>query len=150
MSEKRVALRGHHLICLHFFHGEGYGPTFVENLRQILKRLEKRRGLVIEGPDDVCRACPHLKENYCSFQPKANEEIEYLDNLALSLLKLKPGEPFLFSRIKRVLPEVIEEWERKACLECHWSYVCLGFIEQIKEQAKSFSPGSGKGRPPCR
>lgn len=134
MIEKKVSLRGHHLICLHFYQGEGYGAAFIKNLDRVLKKLKKTRGIVIEGPDEVCSSCPHLKETECRYQPKSNEEIEYLDKLALRLLNLKPGNTFSFKKIKSQLPSVIEEWERKACLDCNWGYVCLPLIGQLKNR----------------
>lgn len=134
MDKKKIALRGHHLICLHFFQGEGYGQAFTKNLNQVLKKLKKSKGFVVEGTDEVCLSCPHLKENECRYQADSNEEIEYLDKLALRLLNLKPGDAFSFKKIKSQLPRIIEEWERKACLDCHWGYVCLPIIGQLKSQ----------------
>lgn len=57
-----VKLRGHHLICLHFFKGEGYSKAFVENLREVVKRAENRTLEIVTGGDDVCAACPELQE----------------------------------------------------------------------------------------
>ncbi len=133
MVKQRVALRGHHLICLNFYQGEGYSSAFIKNLNRILKKLKKAEGLVIEGPDEVCSSCPHLKEAECCFQPNSNEVIEYLDKLALRLLNLKAGDAFIFKKIKSQLPRLIEEWERKACLDCNWRYVCLPLIGQLKK-----------------
>ena len=62
-SEKVIKLRGHHLVCLHFFKGEGYNLEYVENLAYILKRAEAGDGIeVAAGADDVCNTCPSLKE----------------------------------------------------------------------------------------
>lgn len=132
MAKKRTALRGHHLICLHFYQGEGYDSAFVKNLNRVLKKLKKTEGLVLEGPDEVCLSCPSLKENECRHRPNSNEEVEFLDQLALRLLRLKPGDTFSFKKIKSQLPHFIEEWERKACLDCDWGYVCLPLIGQLK------------------
>ncbi|HDL01563.1 MAG TPA: DUF1284 domain-containing protein, partial [candidate division Zixibacteria bacterium] len=30
-----VRLRAHHLICLHFYRGEGYSEGFIENLETV-------------------------------------------------------------------------------------------------------------------
>lgn len=36
------SLRGHHLICLHFFKGEGYDAAFVENLARVIAQTKKK------------------------------------------------------------------------------------------------------------
>lgn len=38
-----IRLRGHHLICLHFYRGEGYSREFVENLEDIVRRAKGGR-----------------------------------------------------------------------------------------------------------
>ncbi len=134
MAKKETLLRGHHLICLHFFQGEGYDQPFIKKLNEILARLKKTWGRVGEGPDELCLSCPHLNKTECNYKPGSNEEIEYLDKLALRLLRLKPGDSFSFFKIKSQLPSVIEEWERKACLDCDWKKVCLPLIGELKSK----------------
>ena len=51
-------LRGHHLICLNFFKGEGYDEVFIKNLEKILSKMEKENIKVVEDFDDVCKSCP--------------------------------------------------------------------------------------------
>ncbi len=63
-----IKLRGHHLVCLHFFKGEGYNPEYIENLREILRRAEAGEEIeVSSGVDDVCRMCPNLKGEICFY-----------------------------------------------------------------------------------
>jgi len=52
-----VRLRGHHLICLQFFRGEGYSPEFVENLAHVITNATESGALVVAGADRVCAAC---------------------------------------------------------------------------------------------
>ena len=81
-------LRGHHLICLQFYRGEGYSEDFVKNLESVLEKARERGVLIVEGADDVCRSCPYLIDGKCSYKEGAEEEIRYLDMLALTLLGL--------------------------------------------------------------
>ena len=61
-----LKLRGHHLVCLHYFQGEGYSREFVCNLQELVHRAEKGEPVeVVVGPDDVCRACPNLRKGRC-------------------------------------------------------------------------------------
>uniref|UniRef100_A0A7C4WD24 DUF1284 domain-containing protein n=1 Tax=Geoglobus ahangari TaxID=113653 RepID=A0A7C4WD24_9EURY len=65
-----MKLRGHHLICLNFFKGEGYSKEFVENIERILKEREIE---VVIGADDVCSKCPHLKSGSCNYKENSRK-----------------------------------------------------------------------------
>jgi hypothetical protein len=122
--KNRVKLRGHHLICLNFFQGEGYSKEFVINLKSVLKKAKENMALVVEGADDVCFFCPHLKKGRCSYKPQAEKEIKRLDELALKLLKIRKGDLVNFNKISSFLPQILSFWKEKACLDCDWKKVC--------------------------
>ncbi len=116
-------LRGHHLICLHFYRGEGYNKAFVENLSQVLKDAEESGITLVQGCDDVCRACQSQKEGVCTNQPGGEAKIQSLDMLANKLLNIET--PILiWSEIKRQIPVIIDEWKIEACQNCEWKVVC--------------------------
>lgn len=54
-----VRLRGHHLICLQFYRGEGYNQDFIKHLFNILERVQYEDVEVVEGVDEVCSVCPY-------------------------------------------------------------------------------------------
>ena len=35
-----LKFRGHHLICLYFFSGEGYNNTYIDNLKIVMNRVK--------------------------------------------------------------------------------------------------------------
>lgn len=75
-----IRLRGHHLICLHFYRGEGYSREFVENLEDVLRGAEEGEEIeVVEDADDICRACPTLRGGKCVAAPEADTEIREMD-----------------------------------------------------------------------
>jgi hypothetical protein len=74
-----LILRGHHLICLHFFSGEGYDAQFIENLRDVLKRAESEEIEIVSGNDDVCAKCLYLKDHKCAYDENADKEIREMD-----------------------------------------------------------------------
>lgn len=126
-----VRFRPHHLMCLHFFWGEGYSTTFVENLLESLDRLEKGPGEVVEGPDDICVACPKRDDAACSSQA-ADSEIARLDRLALELTGLTPGDLFDFPRLRDDMPRLIDAWWREACeRDCDCHSVCAPLIRKM-------------------
>ncbi len=118
-----VKLRGHHLICLQFYRGEGYNKDFVENLEGVLKAAEDEGVEVTEGGDDVCRACPSCNGGICTHEPGGEEKIQSLDRLAMSLLGISENT-LEWSEIKRKIPRVIGKWKKQACENCEWRVVC--------------------------
>ncbi len=117
-------LRGHHLICLHFFDGEGYSEDFVENLRAVLNAAEDNDVEVITGADDVCGKCPHFRNQRCQFNETADEEVREMDAVALSLLKLAPGTKSEWKEIREILPVLFSQWYNSYCAGCDWKRAC--------------------------
>lgn len=121
-----IKLRAHHLICLHFFKGEGYSEEFILNLKNIVSHLEASEDIkIVDGMDDVCFPCPNNKGGLCFYKPGAEEEVRALDNLASRLLDLKAGEETSWPRIKSKLSHVLPEWKNLACEECNWKGTCF-------------------------
>jgi len=117
-------LRGHHLICLQFYRGEGYSDEFVENLKKVVDTAKKHGILIVEGADDVCNHCPYLVGGKCMYRENADKEIRCLDSLAMALLKTAPGKTITWKEVEETIPEIIEEWREKACKSCDWREVC--------------------------
>lgn len=130
-----IRLRGHHLICLHFFQGEGYNKEFVDNLRKLLQRAGHDEEIeVVEGADDVCLACPHLSENQCVHKGDADQEIRRLDSNALELLVVRPGEKVKWGEICLKVKSAPGAWFLAFCLGCDWEGLCQ------REQKQRMSP----------
>lgn len=124
MNTGQPTLRGHHLICLHFFRGEGYTAEFVENLEAVLDALERDCALIVAGGDDVCAACPSLVDGTCTLEPHGEAGIRRLDDLALELLDLAPGEEVDFAQVRHKVQEILGLWRESACDGCDWEGVC--------------------------
>jgi hypothetical protein len=135
-DENRPAeVRGHHLICLHFFHGEGYSPEFVVNLMHTLEKLEERPGVVVEGPDDVCGACPSKRdEKKCILLSDSHHStnIRELDALALELLQMEPGDEVDFGLVRSKIPPILKEWRERACEGCDWEPTCTSALDLVE------------------
>lgn len=64
------------MICLHFYRGEGYSREFVENLEDVVRRATEGEEIeVVEGADDICRACPTFQGEKCVAKPRVDAEI---------------------------------------------------------------------------
>lgn len=120
-----IKLRGHHLVCLHLFKGEGYNHEYVENLRDILQRAEAGEEIkVSSGADDVCRMCPNLQGEMCDYSENAESGIREMDMAALALLRLRSGEEVLWFDLQKELPQIFPEWAGRYCNCCGWRSVC--------------------------
>jgi hypothetical protein len=120
-----IRLRGHHLICLHFFSGEGYNCEFVENLRKILERAGSGEEIEIcTGVDDICKKCPHLKEERCFFDKNSENEMIKMDMRAIKLLRLSAHGKVQWLKIRDKIPEIIKEWANTYCKACGWKKAC--------------------------
>jgi len=132
-SREHIKLRGHHLICLHFFRGEGYNQEFVDNLRAMLARVEAgEEAEVVDGHDDICRECPYLKGSLCAYVEEAEKEIREMDMTALKLLGLHSGNKVDWRDIRDKIPGIFGDWSGKYCFVCDWMPACkkdIGFIE---------------------
>lgn len=119
-----LTLRGHHLICLHFFSGEGYEALFIENLRDVLKRAENEEIEIISTADNICTRCPYLKDYKCTYDDDADEEIREMDETALRLLNLISDQRTTWRVVKKLIPAVFHEWHDRYCNECDWKHAC--------------------------
>ena len=118
-------MRGHHLICLHFFSGEGYDRAFTGNLESVVLDAETSPIFICSGPDDVCRKCPWLRDRVCSFSRTAEEDVGRMDRDALRLLDLVVGEEASWAAVRKLLPRIFHIWHESWCRDCDWRHACL-------------------------
>ncbi len=118
----KAKLRGHHLICLNFFRGEGYSEDFIKNIYSV---ISKEKVEIVKGADDVCAKCPYLKDDKCFNSDYTDEIILFQDREALKLLVLKAGMVIDRKIISARIPQIIEKWKVKFCLECGYRNVCF-------------------------
>ena len=119
-------LRGHHLVCLQFFHGEGYTAEFVENLRIIKELMQDELIQISDGSDDVCGKCAYRENDACGYGEHGDEKIREMDETALKLLKTAPGGRVSGDEIREELPRMFREWHSAYCTACEWRRVCEG------------------------
>lgn len=117
---EKISMRGHHLICLNFFTGEGYDREFVDNLYNIIEKTINKKVLIVEGIDDICKKCPFNINNAC----KDEEEINLMDKKALELLRFKVDEIIRWGDIGQKLPEIFVDWYNLYCIQCSYKNTC--------------------------
>ena len=117
-------LRGHHLICLHFFNGEGYDEAFIKNLRDTLELASEGEIIISSGVDDVCAGCSYLKEDRCRYSENADKEILEMDKKALELLDHSHNDKVRWNELENKIPGIFPEWFSLYCRECDWKKAC--------------------------
>lgn len=123
--DKVIKVRGHHLICLNFFSGEGYDEDFVRNLEQVVSELKSGVTFqIVYGSDDICYRCPNLKNNKCYYKEDSDEGILRMDMVALDLLKVRIGQRLRWDEIEVNIAKVLRKWKSLYCNLCEWRYVC--------------------------
>lgn len=126
MTKLVPGLRGHHLVCLHFFQGKGYDDRFVENLHGVLASVKQWGTLVLSGADDVCKACPHLNFELC----RDEKEIREMDEDAVALLGVTEGKRYDWKILEERVKTIFSPWYRNYCSACAFIDAC--------EQSESF------------
>ena len=127
-----MELRGHHLLCILGFQGYGYSEDFVLNMARIneLRKSDKTIIKLINRPDDICSACPNLKDDVCENKMQ-NENIVKMDNEVLSQFNINQeyNAIDLFNEV--VLKFNTLKSVENICNDCKWAEKCL-FYKKLK------------------
>ena len=122
----KLILRGHHLLCLQGFQGYGYDEDFVKNMREInrIRKLDDTAVSITNEADDICKACPNLKDNLC-IDENQNERIKSMDNEVLS--KLNSSKEYDASDLFEIVEKIFNSKEsvNDICFKCIWHKECL-------------------------
>lgn len=119
-----VRLRGHHLICLHFFDGEGYDQRFRENLRTVIRAAEAGDIMICGQADDVCGECAYRKGTACAYDDGSDAAVREMDAMALSLLHEGEGAVVSWEMVAEKIPALFPQWYANQCDRCEWVRAC--------------------------
>ena len=113
-------LRPHHLLCMQLFCGYGYSAAFSEQMRSIISSLRTcpaQRISLVFGPDDLCRACPHLKDGACSM---GDASVLSMDHAAARALSLHEAS-YTYDALRRKLRcDLTRSGFERCCGSCSW------------------------------
>ena len=127
-----MELRGHHLLCILGFQGYGYSEDFVLNMARIneLRKSDKTTIKLINRPDDICSACPNLKNDLCENEMQ-NETIVKMDEEVLSEFDINKeyNAIDLFNEV--ILKFNTLKSVENICNDCKWAEKCL-FYKKLK------------------
>ncbi|MGQ9860350.1 MAG: DUF1284 domain-containing protein [Thermodesulfobacteriota bacterium] len=129
-------LRGHHLVCLRFYQGEGFPQSYKRNLHSVVMTAKEEGVSVVSGADEVCAFCPYLKDGLCSHAMAGEEEIRAMDEAAMELLGVTPQERISWEELGVRVERCIVEWRKRFCAGCLWKEACRSNPSQ-REEANS-------------
>ncbi len=88
-------LRPHHLLCVQGYRGKGYDERFCETMGRIARTLTEDPTLsvtIVDGPDDICAVCPHLRDGRCTWDEAGEASVREHDAALLEALGLEDGD----------------------------------------------------------
>ena len=128
-----IGIRGHTLLCLQGFRGEGYSPEFIENMSKIHRRLThhpEQPVLILDSPDSICSQCPNLKSQRCNLHGPASEEsmmaqdADVMNRLGIGKGKILPWKEILDRIAQRLQGNMLSD----ICGTCPW--LPLGYCKE--------------------
>ena len=147
-SSALIRLRGHTLLCLQGFRGEGYSSEFIANMAAIHRALTDHPEMLVEvlaSPDAVCSACPHRHPSGCMLNgERSEEEMIEQDHEVLRRLGLKAEDRLRWREIlSRILTSITGDDLPSICGDCRWlpfGYCCEG-INRLRNPIQATTVG---------
>lgn len=124
-----MRLRPHHLLCVQGYRGKGYDERFRETMGRIARTLAGAPTLpvtVSDGPDDICRACPHLKDERCTWEQAGEESVREHDAALLAAFGLGDGDIIAIRDVaERIATDAgVSAVVARYCRPCPWASDC--------------------------
>jgi len=143
LQQDPIRIRAHTLLCLQGFRGEGYSPSFVENLAAIHQQLSDdpcRWIEIIDAPDAVCAACPNLSASGCSLHGDGSERaMQSQDHDVLGHLGLRVGVRLPWAEVLDCIRTTLTgESLTTICGSCRWLSLgyCREGIDRLRKDEK--------------
>ena len=139
-SSPPIRLRGHTLLCLQGFRGEGYSRVFTENLAAIHRCLGENPDHpveLVEEPDTVCGACPHRAPAGCALNGNGSEAgMQAQDRNVLKRLGLAGGSVVRWRDVlERIRASITGSDLPNICGSCRW--LPLGYCKDGIDRLRS-------------
>lgn len=127
-----ILIRPHHGLCSQFFVGNGYSDEFVENMTNVLDRLNSQnlKVKIVEHCDDICSCCPKNKGGMCENE----EDVMLSDSKCMEEYGYKIGDEIFWNDLReRVVSKIKAENKLPGvCNGCSWRSICEKFdIEKL-------------------
>lgn len=120
-----IPVRGHMVLCLLGFRGEGYSPTFVDEMAKLWQRLAAEPDQPIQlitAPDPMCQACIHLRRGGCTLGgPDHETHMRAHDEEVLRRLGFEQGAVHPWREVRtRIAARISGSDLPDICTTCPW------------------------------
>ena len=124
-----IKIRAHHLLCIPRFKGGSYNKEMGDKIFEIQKEIKKNpRIKIVHECDDICEACPHLKDDKCFRNEGINKHVQNQDALVLKKLSINKDKIVRAKDIISLSISKIGEKELKQiCRGCEFLNPCLKY-----------------------
>ena len=143
-GDNPITIRGHTLLCLQGFRGEGYDKVFVDRLTEIHKALSGDPDLpvkVVQEPDALCGYCPNLQGDRCQLKgPDSEKEMKAQDADVMRRLEIGMGGIIPWKEILDRIGTRLRGNDLNAiCGHCRWLPLgyCREGIEKLNKEVCS-------------
>ena len=135
-----IKLRGHHLLCLLTYKGNGYTPAFSLNFTRIVRRLSRgEEAVIVTGADDLCQPMLCQPDFHCADAHSSEIDSQALTDIGLLLdRELCSGEKLTFDAdtVTRLRQAFLDGEIRTACQTCSWLTHCNKIAENAFYQTR--------------
>lgn len=119
-----ILIRPHHGLCSQFFAGNGYSDEFVENMTNVLDKLNSQNLKVrfVEHCDDICSCCPKNTGGMCENE----EDVMQHDSECTEEYGYKIGDEILWNDLREKVVSKIKAENKlpSVCGGCRWRSIC--------------------------
>jgi hypothetical protein len=125
-----LRLRPHHILCDRFLplNNLNRGEEFNQAMHAIRERTTSESNSIItivEGPDQLCEACPVCKNNRCESPYGNEEEVRKWDSKIIKGLEISYGKKI---SVREIHTLINKKTPLEFCLtRCPWKTVCNVF-----------------------
>lgn len=119
-------IRAHHLLCMKYFKGKGYGKEFVSNFYEIIKKLNDNPTIKVTNyPDIICSPCPHNVNGKCVKKgPDHEAKVKERDDAAIKCLGLRLNQELKSNEARELVNSNLTKL-RRTCKDCEWLKYCI-------------------------
>lgn len=133
-----MQIRAHHIFCIQGFIGKGYSEQFIENMENIIVKLNRCNPLieVTNAPDCICTACPRLEiidsqstnDKIKLIGCEVETKVKMLDKKVADALGIDFEEHYRYSELLKKMKYIDEEKFNNICSKCQW--YSLGYCKK--------------------